>query len=60
MTCLLAAIAGLASAAAGRIAAVATTLPTAGQLDVSDYEGGRATLADWGIDPIRYRMVWPE
>jgi hypothetical protein len=52
MVYLLALVAGLVGAAAGWIAAAAATLLVAGQLGVSDFEGGRGMLAIWGIGPI--------
>ena len=52
MTYMLAIVAGFAGAAAGWAAAAAATLFIGGLAGVSDFEGGRAMLAIWGIGPI--------
>src|SRR5262245_48163726 len=52
MTYVLALLAGIVGAAAGWVAAAAATLLVGGMMGVSDFEGGRAMLAVWGIGPI--------
>jgi MFS family permease len=52
MTLLLSLLAGIAGAAIGWTTAAALTLFLGGYLGISDFEGGRAMLAVWGIGPI--------
>ena len=52
MTYLLALIGGIVGAALGWVVAAAATMVIGGYLGVSNFEGGRAMLAVWGIGPI--------
>lgn len=52
MTYLLAIAGGIAGAALGWFIAAAVALAAAGALGVSDFEGGRAMQAMWGVGPI--------
>jgi hypothetical protein len=52
MTLLLSLLAGILGAAIGWAAAAALALALGGVLGVSDFEGGRAMTAIWGIGPI--------
>lgn len=52
MTFFLAILAGLVGAVLGWTAAAAAAILIAGAMGVSDFEGGRAMLAIWGIGPF--------